>query len=390
MEKRIKAFLLPILILLLMVVIVIGWLSFNNSKNPSGVSNIDKEKYNIEYTDFYEKVSKKEDINYLIIGDSIGQSSGTGDKDYFWFNLLNEKLKKEFNINFITTKKITAGGATIFDGYVNYFPTDIVHAYDLVFICFGQNDQAVMSPKDYGIFYENLIRSIKENNPKAEIVSLIESSIEDEEFADTAKKLSKRHNTILIDTRDEFWADGKTKAEMTVDSIHPTNEGYEIYADVIFKALKQSVDQKKKPAELNKKLMYPENQYTKLISNSSFDTNEGFENYSFSNNNYFTSNKKGSYLEKEFVGNMIGFTLLGTDDSGLINVYIDGELKQQVNPYTAEPREKQIIISNDLSKGKHTIKLEASGEYGFDYKGKPTKGKSIYIRRIITNDTSEE
>ncbi len=390
MEKRIKAFVLPILILLLIVVIVIGWLSFNHSKKNSGVSNIDNEKYKIEYTNFYEKISKKEDLNYLIIGDSIGQSSGTGDEDYFWFNLLNEKLKKEYNINFITTKKITAGGATSFDGYVNYFPTDIVLAYDLVFICFGQNDQSVMSPKDYGIFYENLIRSIKKNNPKAEIVSLIESSIEDEEFANTAKKLSKRHNTILVDTRDEFWAGGKTKAEMTVDSIHPTNEGYKIYADVIFKALKQSIDQKKKPAELNKKLMYPDNQYTKLISSSNFDKNEGFENYSFGDNNYFTSDKKGSYLEKEFEGNMVGFTLLGTDDSGLINVYIDGELQQQVNPYTAEPREKQIIISNELSKGKHTIKLEVSGEFGFDYKGKPTKGKSVYIRRIITNDTSEE
>lgn len=376
-------------VVLSLVIIFIGHY-FWQQKNETIVASSKKDapeliKNTIEYKDFYQKIRDKENLNYLIIGDSIGQSSGTGDKEYFWFIQLNEKLKKEYNINHITTKKLTAGGATSFDGFIKYAPSGIVKLYDLVFISFGQNDVNVMNPEEFGIFYENIIREIKEKHPKAEIVTLIESSLKGEEYPDIIKKISNRHNTILVDTRIPFYNSGKTNDELTVDTIHPTNEGYTLYANQIFNILKKSIESNKKPAQFNKNPLYPGFQYEKIKKPSVFPVIEGFSGYSYGQKSYLKGEVRGSYLEAEFEGSLIGFTILGTDDSGIINVYIDNELVLEVNPYTPEPREKHIYVANDLEDSKHKIKLEVSGKPGYDYKGNPIEGTTTIISNLITS-----
>lgn len=370
------------------ILILIGNFYWQN-KNNAIIASSKKDapeliKDTLEYKDFYQKIKDKENLNALIIGDSIGQSSGTGDEEYFWFTQLNEKLMKEYKLNHITTQKLTAGGATVFDGFVKFNPSETVFLYDIVFIAFGQNDVNVMKPDEFGVFYENLIREIKEKHPKAEIVTLIESSLKGEEYPNVIKNLSKRHNTILVDTRIPFYNSGKTMEELTVDTVHPTNEGYTMYANEIFNTLKKNIEDNKKIAQYNKQPVYPEYKYDEIEKDSAFPTTEGFDGYVFEQKSYLKSETKGSYLEAEFEGSLIGFTLLGTDDSGIINVYIDNKLVLEVNPYTPEPREKHIYVANNLTDGKHKIKIEVSGKPGYDYKGKPVKGTSAIISDLIT------
>lgn len=349
-----------------------------SEKNFVKVSN------DVENKNFYEKINDKENLKFLIIGDSIGQSSGTGDTEFFWYNQLNKKIKNAYGIDHIETRRITAGGATTFDGVVNYFSSNLVSFYDLIFISFGQNDQAVMEPNEYGMFYENIMIRLKLNHPEAEIVTLIESSIEDENYSNLVSDLAKRHNSILIDTRIPFEKSGKSKEELTVDSIHPTNEGYTMYADQMFAEISKRISENKNPAKINE-LLFEDKEIVDIKTVRDFTMSEGFEMYTFGERNYLKSDKTGEFLQHEFEGTLVGFTLLGTDDSGIINVYIDGELVREINPYTAEPREKQIFVADGLSDGPHILKLEVSGRLGFDYKGKPTKGTNAIISQIITN-----
>lgn len=376
------------IVLIATIILLVGQFKWSAENHKLVSSSIQKQgKVTYDYLDdrnFYQKMNSKKDValKFLILGDSIGQSSGTGDSKYFWFNQLSQKIKQKYNVSDIEINKITSGGATIFDGLINYLPASSINLYDLVFICFGQNDQAVTTPNEFGSFYENLIRKAKQRNQTAEICTIIESSIKDERFANVIKMLSEKYNTILIDTRIPFRESGKSNDQLTVDSIHPTNEGYTMYANQMFSEISDDIQKNKKVPTMAKQLNYPDKQYDNIKFLRSPISNKGFTIDKFG---YLSSNKKGDFLEYKFSGNMVGFTLYGTDDSGIIDVYLDGEKIQEINPYVPKPREKNIFVADNLSNKTHSLKLVVSGKEGFDYKGKPTKGTTVKISKLILN-----
>ena len=88
--------------------------------------------------DFYEKLKNKEDVNVLIIGDSIGEGSG-GEYGQLWFQLLENAVEKEYGVKY-RTRNVSFGGNVAYCGYVSSKIFADGTDYDLAVLCYSQND----------------------------------------------------------------------------------------------------------------------------------------------------------------------------------------------------------------------------------------------------------
>lgn len=179
----------------------------------------------------------KKDINILIIGDSIAQSDGRNSEEGYWHCILQKSLKNDYCIN-ANINLITKNGSKVSWGLEQYnMQVNTMSDYDVVFICFGQNDQ-YNNLETFRSNYSELIESIRQHNPDAKIYGIIESSIRtDNEFTETIKNLSNIYRFTYIDTRIAFANSSFLYDELTDDGIHPNDKGNKIYAKYILEIL---------------------------------------------------------------------------------------------------------------------------------------------------------
>ncbi|WP_180954475.1 SGNH/GDSL hydrolase family protein [Bacillus sp. V5-8f] len=301
----------------------------------------------------YEKISGQKPIRYTVIGDSIGRGSGADTSDQRWFKILERKME-ERGVR-MSGEYIVQSGATAFEGLYRLSSLANPEKSDLVFIVFGENDRKYMSTRDFGILYESLIRKAKSVFPNAEIMTITESSLSYEDFAWEIEKISSHYHTAHVDMRPVFKNTGLPPKELTRDLVHPNGRGYQLYAETIYKQLIANSKNEKEIAAfiepLHERLFYS---YRTI---SSFQSKEGFT----LENGYMTSGREGSFLESDFVGNILGVKLVRGPDGGQVNVYIDGEFITTLSTWWPFQRERQLYVTSSLSDGKHTVRFEVSG-----------------------------
>ncbi|XME02163.1 SGNH/GDSL hydrolase family protein [Lachnospiraceae bacterium C1.1] len=110
----------------------------------------------MEEEQFYNKLSKGEDVSILIVGDSIGCGSGASGTEYRWAELTCEHLKEKYGVNTSLTN-VSMGGNASYAGYVRTLALNDNINYDAVILCYGQND----SEKSFSFHYETIIRAIR-------------------------------------------------------------------------------------------------------------------------------------------------------------------------------------------------------------------------------------
>lgn len=98
-------------------------------------------------------------------------------------------------------------------------------------ICSGENDD----DSSLGKYYEALVRNVKTKYPKAEIISILQSS--QKTYTDkikTIQTIAKHYNIPTADTIIPFTnGENGPYSSLTVDDIHPSNKGYAIYTKVL-------------------------------------------------------------------------------------------------------------------------------------------------------------
>ncbi|MFT8321259.1 MAG: SGNH/GDSL hydrolase family protein [Bacillus sp. (in: firmicutes)] len=191
----------------------------------------------------YEKIKDKEAVHYVIIGDSIGRGSGASTKEATWFHLLDQKIKNQYPIP-LSRSSVVQSGATAFEGLYKFKNTKIKQA-DLVFIVFGENDRKYMDNNQFALFYEQLLLEVKTRFPSAELITITESCLENEAFAQTIAAVSKNYLATNIDMRVPFKQSGYSTKELTKDFIHPNDKGYQIYSEEIYSVLKNNLKKNK-------------------------------------------------------------------------------------------------------------------------------------------------
>lgn len=189
-----------------------------------------------EYTDVYTKLALGKQINMLAIGDSIAEGTGASDREHKWVNLVKEYLKEQYGVE-VYLENHSMPGCSAISGIttVMELPDDI--KYDLVCLCYGQND----AEENFEYYYEGLVRKIRDKYPGCEILCIQESA----QKGYTAKmqiikEIADKYGYPVIDTIAPF-VEGSNGGEqdygrystLTEDDVHPNDEGHRIYAECV-------------------------------------------------------------------------------------------------------------------------------------------------------------
>lgn len=178
---------------------------------------------------FYQKLADGFGVNILIVGDSIGAGSGTTIDGKQWFKQLQSYLKK-INKKSVFVTNVSMGGNASYAGYVRTMALNDDINYDLVIICYGQNDGI----EGFSTNYESIIRAIRNKYKDCSIISILESSQRDyTEKMLTIQSICEHYAIPIADTIGAFNNSGKAYDELTDDGIHPNNAGQELYFETV-------------------------------------------------------------------------------------------------------------------------------------------------------------
>lgn len=198
---------------------------------------------------FYDKAHNGYYLNILINGDSISSTGNESD----WCNLVIKRLKESNKIS--SVHNISLGGNASFSGIVNFsqnLPND-GSVYDLIFLCYGQND---VDDAEFPVMYESLVRNTIETYPRAQIISILESSQKDyTNKIKTVMKICEYYNIPYVDMIAGFKNSGYEYSDLTNDGIHPNRLGNQVYYENVNKTIDDCLN-KKKRSKLPKKTLY--------------------------------------------------------------------------------------------------------------------------------------
>lgn len=321
----------------------------------------EKEKERIENLNVYEKLKEGRAINIIVIGDGIGASWGATSEANKWYNVLADKLQKKYKGS-ITTTKLNGEIATVVRGWVELNRAELSEGQDLALICFGQNDNGRLSPTQFAIFYESLIRKLKKHNPDIDIIPIIESSIKsDNSYTEVIKKLSKHYDFTYVDTMTAFNNYEGGYGSLSDDGILPNDKGYSYYADLMEECIAKNIASRKKAKNV-KDTLYQSNKLDNFTLNTSPTSNNGFDK-----NEVFSSSTVGSTLVFESDKDTLIAYYTTDPKGGKIKVYVDNELVKEIDTYLNNVSvTKAEIIAENLT-GKHEVKFEVSSVKGYNY-----------------------
>ena len=301
----------------------------------------------------YEKIAAGSSFNYLIIGDSIGRGAGAENKDLRWYSQL-EVLLKDFSGSRTRRNMLVQSGATSFEGIYKLQKSPKFRDIDLIFIVFGENDRKYMDPEQFTFFYEKLIRNAKERYPGSEIITIIESPLKQEQFAETIKRVSAHYGAKPLDMRIPFKQSGMLTEQLTTDTVHPNGKGYQLYASSILELIKYNIEIDAEIASLPRPLTRHQTLY--LYEKKNLSASEGF----IIENGINISKRPGSYLEYEFEGPILGVKAIRSQDGGMLRVYIDGDYVRTISTWWPFTRERYLYIASGLDTGRHTVRFETA------------------------------
>ncbi|BBI34064.1 SGNH/GDSL hydrolase family protein [Cohnella abietis] len=323
--------------------------------------------------DLYEKLKSGSSINYLVLGDSIGESDGADNENERWFLGLTKKLHDAYKADVLHEINGTPGGGA-FGGWIDYLTLEKNKSgYDMVILCFGQNDQSSVELEMYQANYEALVRKIKTDYPQAEIVTLVESSLSKEPFVDTIKAISSHYGLLNVDTRAAFRASGKPYHTLTNDGTHPNSEGYKYYTQSIFDAIESKVHSSVITV-LPPKLLYPK---ATLFKSGQRITNwENLQGFELTPEGGIIG-KAGASAELSFTGNLLGIEKWADVTGGAYEVYVDGKLINTSDNHAPFRVNWENLLSHNLGPGKHKAMIKVPDEI--------TPNAIINIPSMITN-----
>ena len=144
--------------------------------------------------DFYQKIKNKESIDALVLGDSIGANSGASQHAARWDIKFKDLLFNEYGVA-MNLNNVSVPGTDSMFGIIKINQEINLKDYDLVILCFGQNDNEAF----ISTYYESLIRAIRKANKNIEIISILESSLMDyTSKANAILSLAKAYSTIGV------------------------------------------------------------------------------------------------------------------------------------------------------------------------------------------------
>lgn len=175
----------------------------------------------------------KETYSILIVGDSIGEGAGASEPVYKWYRLLAPFLEEKFQCQ-VEITNVSIGGSTSYGGYVKVMELDSKEEFDLIIICYGEND----AEEEFSLYYEALLRALHRKYPASPKLAILESS--QREYSVKIKmiqSLCQHYGVYIADTIQGFAESGLPYDTLCDDGVHPNNEGQRIYYETVKAAI---------------------------------------------------------------------------------------------------------------------------------------------------------
>lgn len=328
-----------------------------------------------ESANLYEKLAKREEISYLIIGDSIGRGSGASHKSKTWFRKMEAALFAKYKVK-TERHLLVQSGATAFEGLYKLQNAKQLEHIDLIFIVFGENDRKYMDVTQFAQTYEALIRKAKQAYPNSEIITFTESSLTEDEFAESIKEITYHYNAKNIDMRLPFSKSEYPVDQLTTDLVHPNDQGYELYSAAVLETLEELTSKQESISYLAEPI-FP-NADISLKEIHDVHMSSGFTK----EKNYWVSESKGDILEYSFTGTMLGIRALRSEIGGKADVYLNGKWITEISTWWPFERERYLYIASGLENKKHTVVFVSKGEKSIN---NTTDHHTVAISSIITD-----
>ncbi|MEE0969931.1 MAG: SGNH/GDSL hydrolase family protein [Clostridia bacterium] len=201
-----------------------GGYSTDTNKSPDDTADTDTTEYNgtttevindnNENDDFYTKLKNKEQVNVLFVGDGITEGNGVDDYNRRWVNRLVNEIETSYGAE-LKGYNYGKENSDAFYGYSN-MSFRLTYVYDLVVVCYGAKDD----PNTFKMYYDGLLRAIKNQNPKCEIYCIIEANpLGYGENADAVREICSYYGGVCIDVNAYFKENNIDMSETLVDLI---------------------------------------------------------------------------------------------------------------------------------------------------------------------------
>lgn len=175
-------------------------------------------------------------VNMLVVGDSIGFGTGASGSENAWPSLVSDYLTDTYGSEARLTN-ISMGGCDSICGYTRVKSLSDEECYDLAVICYGENDRE----EDFGLYYETIIRALRQKYPNIDIICIQESSQREYTYKmQQIELIAEHYGYPVVDTIEPFCDDYDN---LVKDGTHPNNDGYKIYADEIAKTIDKMVEE---------------------------------------------------------------------------------------------------------------------------------------------------
>ena len=179
----------------------------------------------------YQKLACGEDIRLLIVGDSIGAMP--------WTNDVAKWIEENYQVG-CTIKNISLGSNTSYSGFVSEKLLEDGLIYDLVIVCYGQNDV----PQGFAADYEALIREVLSKNRIPSVIAVLESSQREyTEKMQAIMRIAGYYGLQLADTIEAFENSGYSYEALSSDGVHPNGIGQEIYAHKVEEVIRRCTEE---------------------------------------------------------------------------------------------------------------------------------------------------
>lgn len=349
------------------------------------------------------KLKNKKKLNIGYFGGSITEGAGASDPSKCWRSLTTQWICEKYPDCEICEIMAAIGGTGSDLGAYRCEKDLLSGNPDLVFFEFSCNDaEDAFLPIVNNC--ESIYRKIWEKDPTTEIVvvyTMIQSMDETITSGGVVESRAAHMATALyygnimqIDMgevlRRRVHLAGGDWNRYTVDTVHPNDDGYQIYADTVISRLEKALSEESHGLIERKlpKSLFGDRSYVGAhledAARASFGEGWRFVESSLCDRypHYYEALTPGAELEFSFEGIRLGLYWMMAKDSGIVEYSVDGGEWKSASSWDFYcknfDRAHRMMLTDDLERGKHTLKLRVS-----DQKDEESEGYAIRIGAFL-------
>ena len=336
------------------------------------------------------KLQSGKTVNVVYYGGSVTGGTGSSDPEKKSWRALTTEFLKSQTSGTVNAVNSALGGTGSYLGAARFEQSVLAYDPDLLFIEFAINDKySDLSVQQSKADIEYMIRKLNAKNPCADIVIVLvtNDSLYGSQYPtyNAHREVADHYGVPIVDFGCELYNKFKGSSEsfkkLLSDSVHPNDEGYRAYADIMIAALKEMlVSAPDAPHNMPASKLCKngfstlKNHLASTISATGWSCKWWFDNRDYEKEGsqfrysgdlkaiypkYLAPDEIGNTITFKFTGNSFG--ILGTVKEGAsLKIVLDGSTEKTVAGVSRSELLEYPVFEN-LENTSHTVTVTVIG-----------------------------